>query len=295
MRATELAGAERAAAWATMLRTWPNYAKYEERTDRTHPGLPAGPGLLGPRGLASARAVRPVPSPPVHHRPPQRRPPARPRASGSTTRSCPRTGCVLALDAAVAAGPGAGRPGLHRRPGRQGRARRLRAAARAGRAGRRRDGRPGRLGDGQPRRAGAVRARAVRRLSDDDGLPPGPGLRRRRAADHRARHQRRPATTTASCCDAQLDWLGRRPLHPGRARHDPGHAPPADPGADDGAGRGHRAARPGPARGGHRGHRRPPDPRRALPLLVVLAPSPASRSRWPRPAATPPTSRRGTG
>jgi deazaflavin-dependent oxidoreductase (nitroreductase family) len=35
--ATELEGADRAAAWQTMLRTWPNYAKYEERTDRTIP------------------------------------------------------------------------------------------------------------------------------------------------------------------------------------------------------------------------------------------------------------------
>jgi hypothetical protein len=25
------------AAWQTMLETWPNYAKYEERTDRTIP------------------------------------------------------------------------------------------------------------------------------------------------------------------------------------------------------------------------------------------------------------------
>ena len=30
-------GADRAAAWQTMLETWPNYAKYEERTDRTIP------------------------------------------------------------------------------------------------------------------------------------------------------------------------------------------------------------------------------------------------------------------
>jgi deazaflavin-dependent oxidoreductase (nitroreductase family) len=37
VRATELAGAERAAAWSTMLATWPNYAKYEERTTRTIP------------------------------------------------------------------------------------------------------------------------------------------------------------------------------------------------------------------------------------------------------------------
>jgi deazaflavin-dependent oxidoreductase (nitroreductase family) len=35
--ASELSGAERAAAWQTMLATWPNYAKYEERTDRTIP------------------------------------------------------------------------------------------------------------------------------------------------------------------------------------------------------------------------------------------------------------------
>jgi deazaflavin-dependent oxidoreductase (nitroreductase family) len=33
----ELEGEERAAAWQVMLRTWPNYAKYEERTDRLIP------------------------------------------------------------------------------------------------------------------------------------------------------------------------------------------------------------------------------------------------------------------
>ncbi len=37
VRATELSGDERAAAWRTMLDTWPNYAKYEARTDRTIP------------------------------------------------------------------------------------------------------------------------------------------------------------------------------------------------------------------------------------------------------------------
>jgi deazaflavin-dependent oxidoreductase (nitroreductase family) len=35
--ATELSDGDRAAAWRTMLETWPNYAKYEERTDRTIP------------------------------------------------------------------------------------------------------------------------------------------------------------------------------------------------------------------------------------------------------------------
>lgn len=35
--ATELANPERAEAWQVMLRTWPNYAKYEERTDRLIP------------------------------------------------------------------------------------------------------------------------------------------------------------------------------------------------------------------------------------------------------------------
>jgi deazaflavin-dependent oxidoreductase (nitroreductase family) len=33
----ELEGQERAAAWEHMLRTWPNYAKYEQRTDRVIP------------------------------------------------------------------------------------------------------------------------------------------------------------------------------------------------------------------------------------------------------------------
>src|SRR6476661_8507514 len=32
--ATELTGDDRAAAWRVMLRTWPNFATYEERTDR---------------------------------------------------------------------------------------------------------------------------------------------------------------------------------------------------------------------------------------------------------------------
>jgi deazaflavin-dependent oxidoreductase (nitroreductase family) len=35
--ATELEGPDRDAAWRTMLKTWPNYAKYEERTDRVIP------------------------------------------------------------------------------------------------------------------------------------------------------------------------------------------------------------------------------------------------------------------
>ncbi|MBZ5740486.1 nitroreductase family deazaflavin-dependent oxidoreductase [Nocardioides mangrovi] len=35
--ATELHDADRAAAWQVMLRTWPNFAKYEERTDRLIP------------------------------------------------------------------------------------------------------------------------------------------------------------------------------------------------------------------------------------------------------------------
>jgi len=37
VQATELHDSDRAVAWQTMLRTWPNYAKYEERTDRTIP------------------------------------------------------------------------------------------------------------------------------------------------------------------------------------------------------------------------------------------------------------------
>jgi deazaflavin-dependent oxidoreductase (nitroreductase family) len=37
VHATELEGAGRAAAWQVMLETWPNYAKYEERTDRVIP------------------------------------------------------------------------------------------------------------------------------------------------------------------------------------------------------------------------------------------------------------------
>ena len=35
--AAELADADRAEAWQVMLRTWPNFAKYEERTDRLIP------------------------------------------------------------------------------------------------------------------------------------------------------------------------------------------------------------------------------------------------------------------
>ena len=37
VQATELDEADRAEAWATMLESWPNYAKYEERTDRLIP------------------------------------------------------------------------------------------------------------------------------------------------------------------------------------------------------------------------------------------------------------------
>lgn len=36
-RARELTGPEREEAWQHMLRTWPNYRKYEERTDRLIP------------------------------------------------------------------------------------------------------------------------------------------------------------------------------------------------------------------------------------------------------------------
>ena len=35
--AREISGAERTLMWAVMLRTWPNYAKYEQRTDRVIP------------------------------------------------------------------------------------------------------------------------------------------------------------------------------------------------------------------------------------------------------------------
>jgi len=35
--AREVTGAEREEAWAHMLQTWPNYARYAERTDRTIP------------------------------------------------------------------------------------------------------------------------------------------------------------------------------------------------------------------------------------------------------------------
>ena len=37
VHATELTDPERAEAWKVMLRTWPNYAKYEQRTDRLIP------------------------------------------------------------------------------------------------------------------------------------------------------------------------------------------------------------------------------------------------------------------
>ena len=33
----EVEGEERAPMWQVMLRTWPNFAKYEQRTDRTIP------------------------------------------------------------------------------------------------------------------------------------------------------------------------------------------------------------------------------------------------------------------
>ena len=37
VRATELEGDDRAAAWQTMLKAWPNYAKYEKTTGRLIP------------------------------------------------------------------------------------------------------------------------------------------------------------------------------------------------------------------------------------------------------------------
>lgn len=37
VHATELTGDDRTSAWRTMLATWPNYAKYEQRTERTIP------------------------------------------------------------------------------------------------------------------------------------------------------------------------------------------------------------------------------------------------------------------
>jgi deazaflavin-dependent oxidoreductase (nitroreductase family) len=37
VQATELSDPERAEAWKVMLWTWPNYAKYEQRTDRLIP------------------------------------------------------------------------------------------------------------------------------------------------------------------------------------------------------------------------------------------------------------------
>ena len=40
-----MTGEERDRLWAHMIRTWPNYAKYAERTDRTIPVF-----LLSPRG-----------------------------------------------------------------------------------------------------------------------------------------------------------------------------------------------------------------------------------------------------
>jgi deazaflavin-dependent oxidoreductase (nitroreductase family) len=50
VRATELSGDDRAAAWRTMLATWPNYAKYEERTDRTIPVFRLARNPTGPTG-----------------------------------------------------------------------------------------------------------------------------------------------------------------------------------------------------------------------------------------------------
>ena len=49
-----------------------------------------------------------------------------------------------------------------------------------------------------------------------------------------------PDTTTARCCPSSSTG-SRRPEHARRARHHPGDAPCADPGADAGAGRDHRA------------------------------------------------------
>jgi deazaflavin-dependent oxidoreductase (nitroreductase family) len=42
VRATELEGAERDAAWETLLRTWPNFRVYQRRTDRLIPVVRLG-------------------------------------------------------------------------------------------------------------------------------------------------------------------------------------------------------------------------------------------------------------
>ena len=63
MHATELEGDDRAAAWQTMLKTWPNYAKYEERTDRLIPVFrlarsPSDPAASLPTGERDQRCHR---------------------------------------------------------------------------------------------------------------------------------------------------------------------------------------------------------------------------------------------
>ena len=149
------------------------------------------------------------------------------------------SGCA---GAAPPAGADAGRDGVHRRPGRQGRARGVRPASRAGRAGRDAVGAQvvWVMGNHDER---APYARGLFD-SDDDG-PAGPCLRRGRAAGRRPGHQR--AGVPPRRAQPRAAGLAARGAeHAGRARHPAGDAPPADPGADDGGRGDDRAARPGP-------------------------------------------------
>ena len=252
-----------------------------------HPGLPAGAGHLGPsyRRPCSTASI----PPPGSRSPTSATSTCSPTASGSTAWSSPRTGCAW-LWSGWAGWTGTPGAGVHRRPRRPGRAGRLRAAARAGRAGRGRDGRPGRLGHRQPRRAGAVRPRALRHRRR---RPPGPGPRRRRAADGRARHQRpRLPPRRAAARAARL--APRRALHPAEhgtllaMHHPPIPVPTMEPAAiielldQDRLAAVIEGTDVRQVLGGHFHY-------------TSSAPSPASRSRWPRPAATPRTPPRWSG
>ena len=122
-------------------------------------------------------------------------------------------------------------------------------------------------------------------FGEESDAPAGPGVRRRRAADHQPRHQRARLAPRRDHRRA-AGLAARRAGDAGRARHDPGPAPPADPVADV-PGRGdHRAARHRPA---GRGAARAATSGRSSAGTTTsrrTRPSPASRSRSRRRPAT---------